>query len=74
MYAPVATRFRTYLPDLAAYGDDGAAQAYVEAVFALPAMSNGSGGPGGIARKLRRGNGLTPINLGLKTLLTADPE
>jgi glutathione S-transferase len=38
MYAPVASRFRTYLPDLAAYGDDGTAQAYVEAVFAHPAM------------------------------------
>ena len=38
MYAPVASRFRTYLPDLAAYGDDGTAQAYVEALFALPAM------------------------------------
>jgi glutathione S-transferase len=39
MYAPVASRFRTYLPDLARYGDDGTAQAYVEALFALPAMS-----------------------------------
>ena len=39
MYAPVASRFRTYLPDLAPYGDDGAAQAYVEAVFALPGMA-----------------------------------
>lgn len=39
MYAPVASRFRTYLPDLARYGDDGTAQAYVEAVFALPAMA-----------------------------------
>ena len=38
MYAPVVSRFRTYLPNLAAYGDDGAAQAYVEALFALPAM------------------------------------
>lgn len=38
MYAPVASRFRTYLPDLAAYGDDGTAQAYVERIFALPAM------------------------------------
>ena len=38
MYAPVASRFRTYLPDLATYGDDGTAQAYVEALFALPAM------------------------------------
>jgi glutathione S-transferase len=36
MYAPVASRFRTYLPDLATYGDDGTAHAYVEAVFALP--------------------------------------
>jgi glutathione S-transferase len=39
MYAPVATRLRTYLPDLAPYGDDGTAQAYVEAVLALPAMA-----------------------------------
>jgi glutathione S-transferase len=38
MYAPVATRFRTYVPDLAPYGDDGTAQAYVDAVLALPAM------------------------------------
>jgi glutathione S-transferase len=39
MFAPVASRFRTYLPDLAEYGDDGLAQAYVEALFALPAMA-----------------------------------
>jgi glutathione S-transferase len=39
MYAPVASRFRTYLPDLAPYGDDGTAQAYVEALFVLPAMA-----------------------------------
>jgi glutathione S-transferase len=39
MYAPVASRFRTYLPDLGPYGDDGTAQAYVEALFALPAMA-----------------------------------
>lgn len=39
MYAPVASRFRTYLPDLAPFGDDGTAQAYVEALFALPAMA-----------------------------------
>jgi glutathione S-transferase len=44
MYAPVATRFRTYLPDLAPYGDDGTAQAYVEAVFALPAMAEWEAG------------------------------
>jgi glutathione S-transferase len=39
MYAPVTSRFRTYLPDLAPYGDDGAAQAYVDALYALPAMA-----------------------------------
>jgi glutathione S-transferase len=42
MYAPVASRFRTYLPDLAPYGDDdddGTAQAYIETLFALPAMA-----------------------------------
>jgi glutathione S-transferase len=44
MYAPVATRFRTYLPDLAPYGDDGTAQAYVDAIFALPAMAEWESG------------------------------
>ena len=44
MYAPVATRFRTYLPDLAPYGDDGTAQAYVDALFALPAMAEWEAG------------------------------
>jgi glutathione S-transferase len=39
MYAPVASRFRTYLPDLAPYGDDGTAEAYVQAIFALPEMA-----------------------------------
>ena len=39
MYAPVASRFRTYLPDLAPHGDDGTAQAYVETLFALPEMA-----------------------------------
>jgi glutathione S-transferase len=39
MYAPVASRFRTYLPDLGAYGDDGTARAYVDTIFALPAMA-----------------------------------
>ena len=38
MYAPVASRFRTYVPDLSQYGDDGTAQAYVEAVHSLPAI------------------------------------
>jgi glutathione S-transferase len=38
MYAPVASRFRTYIPDLSTYGDDGTAQRYVDTLFALPAM------------------------------------
>ncbi|MGE3064040.1 MAG: glutathione S-transferase family protein [Hyphomicrobiaceae bacterium] len=40
MYAPVASRFRTYLPDLGPYGDDGTAQAYVDALFAMPEMQD----------------------------------
>ena len=39
MYAPVATRFRTYSLDLARFGDDGSAAAYVDAIYALPAMA-----------------------------------
>jgi glutathione S-transferase len=39
MYAPVASRFRTYLPDLAPYGDDSTAHAYSEALFAMPEMA-----------------------------------
>jgi glutathione S-transferase len=38
MYAPVASRFRTYVPDLSPYGDDGTAQAYVDTIFAMPEM------------------------------------
>jgi glutathione S-transferase len=38
MYAPVASRFWTYVPDLATYGDDGTAAAYVDAIFAMPEM------------------------------------
>jgi glutathione S-transferase len=38
MYAPVATRFRTYGVDLGSFGDDGTAAAYAEAILALPAM------------------------------------
>jgi glutathione S-transferase len=54
MYAPVATRFRTYLPDLTPYGDDGTAQAYLEAVFALPGMARWEEGA------QREGDGETP--------------
>jgi glutathione S-transferase len=39
MYAPVATRFRTYGVDLAAFGDDGTAAEYAETILALPAMT-----------------------------------
>jgi glutathione S-transferase len=39
MYAPVAVRFRSYVPDLAPYGDDCMAQAYVETILAMPEMA-----------------------------------
>ncbi len=39
MYAPVATRFRTYGIDLARCGDDGMGAAYAASVLALPAMA-----------------------------------
>ena len=39
MYAPVASRFRTYIPQLAAFGDDGTGQAYVDTIFAMPEMA-----------------------------------
>ncbi|HUU66451.1 MAG TPA: glutathione S-transferase family protein [Methyloceanibacter sp.] len=44
MYAPVATRFRTYGVDLAQFGDDGTASAYVDAIYALPAMAEWTSG------------------------------
>lgn len=39
MFAPVASRFRTYISDLKAYGDDGTAAAYVETIFAMPQIA-----------------------------------
>ena len=39
MFAPVATRFRTYAVDLAAFGDDGTASAYADAILAMPAIA-----------------------------------
>ena len=39
MYAPVASRFRTYIPDLGRYGDDGTAADYVAAIFATPEVA-----------------------------------
>jgi glutathione S-transferase len=38
MYAPVVSRFVTYLPDLGPYGDSGAAALYVRSAFAMPEM------------------------------------
>jgi glutathione S-transferase len=38
MYAPVASRMRTYLPELAQFGDDGTGADYVETIFAMPEM------------------------------------
>ena len=40
MYAPVATRFRTYGVPLAEFGDDGTAAAYVETIYAMPDMGS----------------------------------
>src|SRR3990172_936652 len=39
MYAPVATRFRTYGVDLARFGDDGMGAAYAAAILTLPAIT-----------------------------------
>jgi hypothetical protein len=44
MYAPVASGLRTYVADLACYGDDGVAQTYVETVFAMPEMEEWADG------------------------------
>jgi glutathione S-transferase len=44
MYAPVASRFRTYISDLADFGDDGTARDYVDAVFAMPEMDEWAAG------------------------------
>jgi glutathione S-transferase len=38
MYAPVVSRFVTYQPDLAAFGDDGTAARYRDVVMAMPEM------------------------------------
>jgi len=39
MFAPVATRFRTYGVDLARFGDDGTAAAYAETILGMSAMA-----------------------------------
>ncbi len=38
MYAPVCSRFRTYVPDLSRFGDDGTAADYVDTIVAMPEM------------------------------------
>ena len=38
MYAPVATRFRTYNVPLTEFGDDGSAAEYVDTIYAMPYM------------------------------------
>jgi glutathione S-transferase len=52
MYAPVATRFRTYGVDLAAFGDDGSAADYAATVLAMKEMEEWTDGA---AQELRRG-------------------
>lgn len=44
MYAPVTSRFATYVPDLSPYGDDGTARDYVAAMFATPEMKRWEAG------------------------------
>jgi len=51
MYAPVALRFRTYLPELTPYGGDATTLSYIDALLALLAWWRGrkpraeAGGP-----------------------------
>jgi glutathione S-transferase len=44
MFAPVATRFRTYGVDLATFGDDGRAAEYARTILALPEMTEWTAG------------------------------
>ena len=44
MFAPVATRFRTYSVDLGDYGDDGEAARYRDTLLGLPAMEEWEAG------------------------------
>lgn len=39
MYAPICSRFRTYVPDLARFGDDGTTARYIDTIFAMPEMA-----------------------------------
>jgi glutathione S-transferase len=42
MYAPVCSRFRTYVPDLRRFGDDDTAADYVNTIFAMPEIASWS--------------------------------
>jgi glutathione S-transferase len=44
MYAPVCSRFRTYVPDLKRFGDDGTTAAYIETIFAMPEIEEWAAG------------------------------
>jgi len=44
MFAPVATRFRTFGVDLARFGDDGQAAEYARTILALPEMAEWTAG------------------------------
>jgi glutathione S-transferase len=44
MFAPVATRFRTFGVDLARFGDDGHAAEYARTILALPEMAEWTAG------------------------------
>ena len=44
MYAPVATRFRTYGVDMGAFGDDGTAADYTETIFAMAELAEWTSG------------------------------
>jgi glutathione S-transferase len=44
MYAPVASRLKTYVRDLTPFGDDGTARAYIDHLFGLPAMKEWAAG------------------------------
>ena len=44
MFAPVATRFRTFGVDLARFGDDSQAAEYARTILALPEMAEWTAG------------------------------
>lgn len=59
MYAPVATRFRTYGVDLAAFGDDGNAASYGATILAMPEIAEWTEGAMRQSRQASRASDLT---------------